>query len=133
MQGKREGAPRVTPTAFRRFALSLPEAREEPHFERVSFRVGKKIFATMKVDGTEAMVRVSTREDAYALLARYPEVFFSYGAWTERHGAVSVRLAGRSTEFSYTSSSSIPCGALPRGRSWACLGRRAAPHGHKRE
>jgi hypothetical protein len=30
----------------RKFALSLPEATEEPHFEFTSFRVGGKIFAT---------------------------------------------------------------------------------------
>jgi hypothetical protein len=30
----------------RRFALSLPEATEEPHFDLASFRVKGKIFAT---------------------------------------------------------------------------------------
>ena len=30
----------------RKFALSLPEATEEPHFEFTSFRIGGKIFAT---------------------------------------------------------------------------------------
>ena len=30
----------------RKFALSLPEATEEPHFEFTSFRVGGKIFAS---------------------------------------------------------------------------------------
>jgi hypothetical protein len=30
----------------REFALSLPEATEEPHFEFTSFRIGGKIFAT---------------------------------------------------------------------------------------
>ena len=31
---------------LREFALSLPETTEEPHFEKTSFRVKKKIFAT---------------------------------------------------------------------------------------
>jgi hypothetical protein len=31
----------------RRFALSLPEATEEPHFDLASFRVKGKIFATV--------------------------------------------------------------------------------------
>ncbi|MEK7951200.1 MmcQ/YjbR family DNA-binding protein [Luteolibacter soli] len=30
----------------RKFALSLPEATEEPHFDFTSFRVGGKIFAS---------------------------------------------------------------------------------------
>ena len=51
----------MTGAAFRKLALSLPEATEAPHFERASFRVGKKIFATMTADGDEAMVRVAPR------------------------------------------------------------------------
>jgi hypothetical protein len=35
----------------RRFALSLPEATEEPHHELSSFRVRGKIFATVPPDG----------------------------------------------------------------------------------
>ena len=34
----------------RKFALSLPEATEEPHFEKSSFRVRGKIFATVPED-----------------------------------------------------------------------------------
>lgn len=30
----------------RKFALSFPEVTEEPHFEKISFRIKKKIFAT---------------------------------------------------------------------------------------
>jgi hypothetical protein len=83
----------MTPDALRRCALSLPEAHEEPHFERTSFRVAKKIFATMTRDGSEAMVRVATPEGIEALLAAHPEAFFSYGTWTTRNGALGVRLA----------------------------------------
>jgi predicted DNA-binding protein (MmcQ/YjbR family) len=36
----------VTIATMRKIALSLPEAKEEPHFEKTSFRVRKKIFAT---------------------------------------------------------------------------------------
>ncbi len=34
----------------RRFALTLPEATEEPHFDFTSFRVKGKIFATVPPD-----------------------------------------------------------------------------------
>jgi hypothetical protein len=83
----------MTPTAFRRFALSLPEAHEAPHFDRASFRVGKKIFATMTADGKEAMVRVGEAELRATLFAEHAAVFFSYGGWTERNGSVGVKLA----------------------------------------
>jgi hypothetical protein len=82
----------VTPEALRKFALALPEAHEEPHFERTSFRVGKKIFATMTRDGREAMVKLPVAEDAEEWIASAPEVFFSHGAWTTRMGALGVRL-----------------------------------------
>ena len=84
--------PRMTSKQFRAHALSLPEASEAPHFDRASFRIGKKIFATLTADGAEAMVRVSPRQRLYALLKEQPEVFFSYGGWTERNGSLGVRL-----------------------------------------
>lgn len=36
----------VTLEKLRELALSFPETTEEPHFEKISFRVKKKIFAT---------------------------------------------------------------------------------------
>jgi hypothetical protein len=83
----------MTPAALRRFALSLPEACEAPHFERASFRVGKKIFATLTRDGREAMVKLPSPDDVEGLLESQPETFFSYGTWTTRNGALGVRLA----------------------------------------
>jgi hypothetical protein len=83
----------VTPEALRRFALSLPETREEPHFERASFRTRKKIFATMTRDGREAMVKVADPDEREELLARSPHTYFSHGAWTTRNGALGVRLS----------------------------------------
>jgi hypothetical protein len=83
----------MTPKALQRFALSLPDAHEEPHFERTSFRVGKKIFATMTPDGEEAMVKVPAPDGVQVLLSMSPDVFFSHGTWTTRNGALGVRLA----------------------------------------
>jgi hypothetical protein len=82
----------VTPAAFRKLALSMPEAEEAPHFERTSFRVAKKIFATMTRDGAEAMVKVPAQERVRELLAAHPDTFFAYGGWTWKLGALGVRL-----------------------------------------
>lgn len=83
----------MTPAAFRKLALSMPDAVELPHFQRTSFRVGKKIFATMTADGREAMVPVRPLVRCFELLESNPEVFFSHGGWTERNGSVGIRLA----------------------------------------
>lgn len=49
----------VTLEFFRKTALSLPEVTEEPHFERISFRVKKKIFATYDSKLKRACVKLS--------------------------------------------------------------------------
>jgi hypothetical protein len=89
----------MTSKAFRAMAMALPEAHEEPHFQRTSFRVGKKIFATMTNDAREAMVRVAPREKLYALMKAHPDVFFSYGGWTERNGSLGILLAKADIEL----------------------------------
>ncbi|PQJ10259.1 hypothetical protein CJD36_016370 [Flavipsychrobacter stenotrophus] len=44
---------------FRNIALSLPEAEEQPHFEQTSFRVKKKIFATLNMVENRACLKFS--------------------------------------------------------------------------
>lgn len=83
----------MTPAAFRKLALSMPGAHEEPHFQRTSFRVGKKIFATMSPDGLEAMVPVHPLARCAELLASDAVVFIDYGGWTKRLGSLGMRLA----------------------------------------
>lgn len=58
----------------RRYALSLPESSEAPHFEKSSFRVRGKIFATVPPDGTSLNVRVGESE-AHALRRQDPATF----------------------------------------------------------
>lgn len=47
---------------MRRFALSLPEVAEEPHFDKSSFRVRGKIFATVPPGGRYLHVFVDEGE-----------------------------------------------------------------------
>jgi predicted DNA-binding protein (MmcQ/YjbR family) len=46
-------------TTFREIALSFDEAMEEPHFEKTSFRIKKKIFATLDLDNNKAVLKLS--------------------------------------------------------------------------
>src|SRR5438105_4206354 len=43
---------------FRKLALSFPGAKEQPHFDRPSFRV-KKIFATLDINNNRACLMLS--------------------------------------------------------------------------
>jgi hypothetical protein len=75
----------------RRFALSLPDAAEAPHFDYASFRVHGKIFAT--VPPGDAIVHVfvdeETRETALALEPDCLEKLF----WGARACGLRVHLA----------------------------------------
>jgi hypothetical protein len=82
----------MTEAQFRKAARSLQGVTESPHFERTSFRAGTKIFATLTRAGDEAMVRVRPRDKLEALLQGKPEIFFSYGGWTDRFGSLGIRL-----------------------------------------
>lgn len=48
----------MTPATIRTLALSLPEAEEHPHFDRASFRVRGKIFATLPPVGEDGVRKV---------------------------------------------------------------------------
>jgi hypothetical protein len=45
--------------AFRKLALLFPEVTEEPHFEKTSFRVKKRIFATYDDKNKRACLKLS--------------------------------------------------------------------------
>jgi hypothetical protein len=68
----------------------MPEAEEKAHFERASFRVRNKIFATLSEDETEAVLKLTVEEQT-ALVAADPETFFLVG-WNQQ-GWIGVKLA----------------------------------------
>jgi hypothetical protein len=74
----------------RRFALSLPEATEEPHFEKSSFRVRGKIFATVPEGGLHLNVFVDEHETR-ASVAEDPEAFEKLW-WGKKLSGVRVTL-----------------------------------------
>ncbi|WP_407429510.1 MmcQ/YjbR family DNA-binding protein [Arcticibacter sp.] len=49
----------VTIDNMRKLALSFPQTTEEPHFEKTSFRVKKKIFATYDDKNKRACLKLS--------------------------------------------------------------------------
>ena len=49
----------VTPAIVRQLALSLPEAVEQEHRSKPSFRVRKKIFAVLHPDDKRAVLKLS--------------------------------------------------------------------------
>ena len=78
----------------RKFALSLPDTTEEPHFEKSSFRVHGKIFATVPTGSKHLHMHVDA-DERRALLAEDPEVFEPIGRGkTPASDWIRVNLAG---------------------------------------
>lgn len=82
----------LTPDDIRRLALALSEAHEAPHFESTSFRVRKKIFATMDPAFTErSIVLKLDPEDQHNLAEGRPGVvvpiegYWGRSGWTRVH------------------------------------------------
>jgi hypothetical protein len=70
-------------------ALSLPEAKEEDHWGRPSFRVRGKIFATLWPKEERAVVKL-TRDHQEMLFSTLPKVFTS-NSWSQQ-GWTNVEL-----------------------------------------
>jgi hypothetical protein len=85
----------MTPDEARRLALRLPEAVEQDHHGRPSFRVGGKIFATlwdeqtMNVMVDEAGIRTAVAANPGWCSERY---------WGKRLAAAAVSLEGAPAE-----------------------------------
>lgn len=76
---------------FRTLALSFPGAEEAPHFEKISFRVKNKIFATYWDHEDRAMLRLPLVEQS--VFCDYDKtIFFPVpNAWGKQ-GATLVEL-----------------------------------------
>lgn len=49
----------VSIDTFRKLAMSFPNVTEEPHFEKTSFRINKKIFATFDEKNNNAILKLN--------------------------------------------------------------------------
>jgi hypothetical protein len=83
----------MTPAAFRKLALALPETEERAHMAHPDFRVAGKIFATLAYpDKAWAMVKLSL-EQQHNFVETYPAMFQPVPGGWGRKGATSVNLA----------------------------------------
>ena len=98
----------------RRYAMSLPDVTEEPHFKYTSFRVRRKIFVTAPPDGEFIHVFV-TEEQRQLALALEPDVVEKL-RWGTSVVGLRVRLASAKPAF---------VSELVR-QSWACKAPKSA-------
>jgi hypothetical protein len=94
----------VTPTDFKRLALSLDGAEEGSHMGAVDIRVGGRIFATLASVAKGYGNVMLSPEQQRDFVAELPDVFIPVaGKWGE-DGATHIRLAAATDD--------IVCGAL---------------------
>ncbi len=81
----------VSIEAFRELALSFPDAEEHPHFNIPSFRIRKKIFATLWEKENKAMLKLSLISQS--VFCSYDQAIFYPvpGGWGKQ-GATFVNL-----------------------------------------
>ena len=82
----------VTIENFRQLALSLPGAEEQDHFGRPSFRVNKKIFATIWTKENRAMIKLTPVDQSVFCAFDNTVIYPVPGGWG-RQGATFVELA----------------------------------------
>jgi predicted DNA-binding protein (MmcQ/YjbR family) len=81
----------VDTETFRKLALSLPETTEQPHFEKTSFRVNKKIFATLDIKNNRACLMLSAIDQSVFSAYDNSVIYPVPNKWGN-HGATYVEL-----------------------------------------
>ena len=77
---------------IRQLALALPETTEQPHFEKPSFKVGKKVFATYNGPFNRICVKLS-EADQYAFCSFDSSVIYPVPNKWGKQGWTLINLA----------------------------------------
>ncbi len=81
----------MTVDNFRELALSLPETEEREHMDHPDFRVGGKIFATLRPKDDQGVVMLSPEQQAEFIKAK-PKAFQPVKGGWGKQGATEVLL-----------------------------------------
>ncbi len=81
----------VSVHAFSQIALSFPLAEEQPHFDKRSFRIKNKIFATLTEKEKKAMVKLSAIDQSVFCAFDKSIIYPVPGAWGSQ-GATFINL-----------------------------------------
>lgn len=104
----------ISINTFRKFALSLPEVTEEPHFEKTSFRVKKKIFATYDAANNRACVKLSEIDQDVFCLADKSAVYPVPNKWGKQ-GWTLIELKKVKKELFEDALVTAYCEVAPKG------------------
>lgn len=103
----------VSIDAFRKLALSFPETTEEPHFEKTSFRVKKKIFATYDDVKKRACIKLSEIDQDVFSSADKTSIFPVDNKWGKQ-GWTNVELTKVNKELFIDALTTAYCEVAPK-------------------
>ena len=101
---------------FRSICFSFPEAVELPHFELTSFRVGKKIFATLSQEKQRAMLKLSLVDQSVFCSFDKKIIYAVPGAWGKK-GCTYFELGKVKKEMLKDALTQAYCNVAPRSLS----------------
>jgi hypothetical protein len=82
----------MTPSEFRRLALSFPDTEERAHMDHPDFRVAGKIFATLGYPNKSCGMVKLTPEQQAELMHDEPKAFHPCSGTWGRQGSTNVQL-----------------------------------------
>lgn len=88
----------VSIDTFRKLAMSFPNVTEEPHFEKKSFRINKKIFATFDEKNNTAILKLN-EIDQSVFCASSEMIFYPIPNKWGKQGWTIVELSKVRTEM----------------------------------
>jgi hypothetical protein len=103
----------VTIEMFRTLALSFPETIELPHFDRASFRVNKKIFATLLEKNQLAMLPLSLVDQSVFCAFDKSIIYPVPGGWGKK-GATFFELKNLNKAMVKDAMTLSYCGVAPK-------------------
>lgn len=74
----------IDEATFRKWALALPDAVEMAHFEKPSFRINKKIFATLDLKKNRACLKLSLIDQSVFCTYDNTIIYPVPGAWGKK-------------------------------------------------
>ncbi|SER16746.1 MmcQ/YjbR family DNA-binding protein [Pedobacter rhizosphaerae] len=88
----------MTASTFKNLALAFEEVTEQPHFEKTSFRVKKKIIATLDEKTLKASFKLTEIDQSVFCTFKPKQIYPATGAWG-RQGWTIFELADLPTEI----------------------------------
>lgn len=98
---------------LRQIALSFPQTIEKPHFEKTSFRIKNKIFATYDATNNQACIKLSEIDQNVFSLVNKLAIYPVPNKWGQQ-GWTFVKLDQVESEIFADALTTAYCGVAPK-------------------